>query len=569
MTRDPSPFKDVEASLRLVSENPARLTELVNTWNAVFEQSSPSKADIDTLESSVDDTLTAISTDSEGLISPQLRQMINALPYAVMVADRDGQLRDMNETALAHLPVSPGDRIDDLPYAVEGGQELSEIIRAGLLRRNIPSSVIIKRAPSTHSAKAATLVFVPTVEAGKERMLVFVVDRQWSADIQAFLTSAYGLTAAEASVLLSFLEGHTQKEIASLRGKSVATVRTQMQSILNKSGATSQTELMRDALSFSHFFQDVSPIAVAAKHPFRKEFSVLGKDGRTIDLLLSGDLKGDLIVSLQDATLRGFPAKVERAFAQAGLCVAVVCRPGIGKTDPPLADTDYLETIASDIATIGDQLGRAKFVLMTNYMSSVFVYQIAPLLAERLAHVVVKSTMVPSGMMQADDVASPLAQALLRARGQSKRIYRALVYAAIKAWKIIGSHRLHMMQLKGFAPDLEAAKSPEVIEAFDEAMHATLAQGTDYPILVFEYAAEDWGACIANCPIPITLLQGRHDPAISYASVVRLAAAYPEKITLHTFENCGYLSFVTDTAGFVSQLSRVCQTTKSSRSAAR
>ena len=90
-------------------------------------------------------------------------------------------------------------------------------------------------------------------------------------------------------------------------------------------------------------------------------------------------------------------------------------------------------------------------------------------------------------MLRADDVSSPLAQAILRARGPSKRIYRAIVYAAIKAWKIIGSRRLHIMRLTGFAPDLEAAKSPEVIEAFDEAMHATLAQGTDYPILVFEY----------------------------------------------------------------------------------
>lgn len=552
-------MKDVETSLRRVSANPAQLAELVTTWNAVFEQSTPSKADINALETTVDETLTALSADGEGLISPQLKQMINALPYAVMVVGRDGQLRDMNETALAHLPVSPGDPVDRLPYDIDGGQDLSDVVRAGLLRRNSSSSVIIKRAASTTSVKAATLVFVPTLEANTERMLVFVVDRKWSADIQAFLTTAYGLTAAESSVLLSFLEGQTQKEIAELRGTSTMTVRTQMQSILNKSGANSQTELMRDALSFSHFFQDVSPIAAAAKHPLRKNFSVLGPDGRTIDLLLSGDLKGDLIISLQDATLRGFPAKVERAFAKAGLCVAVLCRPGIGKTDPPSPGCGYLETIASDITTIADQLGRDRFVLMTNYMSSVFVYQIAPMLAGRLSHVVVKSTMVPRSLLDADDVRSPLAQALFRARGQSKPIYRAIVYAAIKAWKMIGSRRLHIMQLKGFAPDLEAAKSPEVIEAFDEAMHATLAQGADYPILVFEYAAEDWGAAVAECPVPITLLQGRHDPSTSYASVARFAAHHPDKITLHTFEEGGYLTFMTDTDAFIDRLRLACR----------
>lgn len=557
--RELGPLKDVETSLRLVSENPAQLTEFVSSWNAVFDQAAPSQADIRALELAVDDTLTAISTDSEGLIAPQLRQMINALPYAVMIVDRDGHLRDMNEVALADLPVCPGEEINGLPYQVEGGQDLSDIVRAGLLRRNSGNAVIIKRAVSTTSAKDATLVFVPTLEASKERMLVFLVDRKWSADIQAFLTTAYGLTAAENAVLLSFLEGRTQKEIAELRGTSLVTVRTQMQSILGKSGANSQTELMRDALSFSYFFQDVSPISVAAKHPFRKNFSVLAKDGRTIDLLLSGDLKGDLIISLQDATLRGFPASVERAFARAGLCVAVLCRPGIGKTDPPSPGADYLETIASDIATIGDQLGQDRFVLMTNYMSSVFVIQVAPMLADRLKRVVVKSTLVPPGMLDPSDVQSPLAQALFRARGQSKGIYRAMVYAAIKAWKVIGSHRLHIMQLKGFAPDLAAAKNPEVIEAFDEAMHATLAQGTDFPILVFEYAAEDWSPAVARCPVPIMLLQGAHDPSTSFTSVERFAAHYPDKIALHTFKNGGYLTFMTDTKDFIEILQLACR----------
>ena len=283
--------------MRLVSENPAQIAELVSAWNAGFDQSVPSRADIDALETNVNDTLTAISSEGEGLASPQLRQMINALPYAVMVVEREGTLRDMNETALAHLPVSPGDAINDLPYQVEGGQDLSDVIKTGLIRRNSTSSVLIKRAVGTTSTTPATLVFVPTLQAGQERMMVFVVGRKWSADIQAFLSTAYGLTAAESAVLLAFLEGHTQKEIAELRGTSAVTVRTQMQSILSKSGVKSQTELMRDALSFSHFFQDVSPIAVTAKHPYRKEFSVLGKDGRTIDLLLAGDLKGDLIVS--------------------------------------------------------------------------------------------------------------------------------------------------------------------------------------------------------------------------------------------------------------------------------
>ena len=295
-------------------------------------------------------------------------------------------------------------------------------------------------------------------------------------------------------------------------------------------------------------------MADVARHPYRKRFLVLGEKGRSVDVTLAGEFSGNLVVSIGDATFQNFPAKVEAELRKAGLCFASLCRPGIGQTDPPNDDQDYIETLAKDICTVADQLGHQKIVLMANNMSSVLAYMVAPLLAGRLHGLIVKSTLIPAPALSGNGVRSPWARALMRAVRQSPGMYRAIIFSAIKAWKVLGSRRLYLMQLNGFEPDLKVADNPEVINEFDRAMHSTLAQGTNYPVLVFEYASRDWSENIDKCPVPIILLQGRHDPSSSYASTCRFVEEHPNVLQLHTFEDGGYLTFLTHTQEFVAKI---------------
>lgn len=92
------------------------------------------------------------------------------------------------------------------------------------------------------------------------------------------------------------------KEIALQRGRSHATVRTQFQTIMGKSGASTQAELMRYTIAVSQFFIDLHPVTEVARHPYRKKFDMFRPGGRSVDVTLSGDLSGGLVVYIPDMT---------------------------------------------------------------------------------------------------------------------------------------------------------------------------------------------------------------------------------------------------------------------------
>jgi DNA-binding CsgD family transcriptional regulator len=60
----------------------------------------------------------------------------------------------------------------------------------------------------------------------------------------AILRSVYGMTAAETEIALELLAGKSPEDIAAGRAASVATVRTQIKSVLTKAGARRQIELV-------------------------------------------------------------------------------------------------------------------------------------------------------------------------------------------------------------------------------------------------------------------------------------------------------------------------------------
>lgn len=87
------------------------------------------------------------------------------------------------------------------------------------------------------------------VQTGAE-VLVLASDPEGRSEFtDAVLGDLYRLTPAEAEVANGLLMGFSLDEIASLRGVSVGTVRGQLKSILGKTGAERQSELVRILMS--------------------------------------------------------------------------------------------------------------------------------------------------------------------------------------------------------------------------------------------------------------------------------------------------------------------------------
>ena len=75
-----------------------------------------------------------------------------------------------------------------------------------------------------------------------------VVDDAWTERVSETLRRLYKLTAAEIEIVRSIVGGKIVKQIARDRDRSTETVRTQVRSILSKTGTHSQAELACVAL---------------------------------------------------------------------------------------------------------------------------------------------------------------------------------------------------------------------------------------------------------------------------------------------------------------------------------
>lgn len=538
-------LRDIEAKLRSTAVDPFRFDELVDTWNTLFDADAADATPAQ-VERIVDATFAALGGLDDDYRRSQLQRVINGLPHAALMVRRDGVVTGLNEAALERLPLDPGDPVDKIGYALERDEALATVVAHALDRRNGSDEVVLKRAVHDVSDRAATLAIVPSrgAEAGLDMALLFVIDPVWRAEVEALMARAYELTSAEARVLMGFMDGHSLQDVAAQRGTSYATVRTQFQTVMAKTGARSQAELMRNTVAVSQFFTDVKKVADVAGHPYRKRIDMFRPGGRSVDVTLAGDLTGALVIYIPDTTQCTFQPSIEAAFRQAGLCVASLCRPGFGRTDPPAAGQDYDTCLAEDIAAFQDQYGVKRSVVMAHNSSSCFGYRVGGLIPERLSRVVIVSSLVPKKFMLADKAGSPWVAAMMRTAQTAPRMHRMIVGAAIRSWKAMGSRRMFSMQFASFKPDVALAIQPDSLTEHDHAMAMALAQGMDCAVIAFEYAMRDWSDWIDACSVPIDLISGMHDPIAPIGGVRNMAAAYPDKMRMHEIEGAGFMVFL-------------------------
>ena len=540
---------EIETKLRSTAGDPFRFDELVETWNTLFDaygadgpEASPAQ-----VERIVDATFAALGGGDDDQRRSQLQRVINGLPHAALMVRADGVVTGLNEAALERLTVDPGDRVEKIGYDLERDEPLGDVIANTLSRSNgAPGEVALKRAVHAKSDRAATLAIVPShgAEAGSDMALLFIIDPIWRAEVEALMARAYELTSAEARVLMGFLDGHSLQDVATERGTSYATVRTQFQTVMTKTGARSQAELMRNTLAVSQFFTDVKQVASVAGHPYRKRIDLFRPGGRSVDVTLAGDLNGELVVYIPDTTQCTFQPSIEAAFRQAGLCVASLCRPGFGRTDPPAEGQDYETCLAEDISAFQDQYGVKSSAVMAHNSSSCFAYRVGGLIPKRVTRVIVVSSLVPKKFMQATDVGSPWVAALMRTAQISPKMHRVIVGAAIRSWKAMGSRRMFSMQFASYKPDVALAIQPESIVEHDYAVNMAIGQNLDYAVIAFEHAMRDWSDWIDGCAVPIDLISGEHDPIAPIGGIRNMVAAYPDKMTLRLIKDTGYMVFL-------------------------
>ncbi len=473
----------------------------------------------------------------------KLRALVSNFPHAAFVVLSTGRIVRMNEAAIAQFSVLPDDNIDRTDLLSGDGRSVSDLLPHRPERANSKAEIRLVAAERSHSSSPITLAIIPAMLEGVRNpcSLVLVVENKVRREIVIRLAEFFGLTRAEQSLLQRFLDGKDLKAIADETDKSVKTLRTQFHTIMRKAGVKRQADLVSKVLTMSHFLEQLNPIAQAVSHPNRRRVDLLRPGRRAVEVFLAGDMGGELVVVVPNVTMRTFPAELEEGFRKHGLCVATLCRPGYGGTDPAPVDQSTRQCFAGDFESLLDQLGVSRARLLSQNTGSGYAVGLARDVPNRVSDVLLVSAMPPLPYLSVQNSNSKLSGAFIRARKVSPKLFRLLMHLSVRAWKIGGVQRVHGRQMAPYMPDLEFLKRTEIVEEFDEAMRSRFAQDLDMVAEDFEMAISDWSDDLKQCRVPISILHGQHDQAVSISDIRRLRGDFDELINLTEVEDAGFM----------------------------
>jgi DNA-binding CsgD family transcriptional regulator len=266
--------------------------------------------------------------------SARSQAAVAGIHAAAMIASRTGEIVAVNPAAEAVFAVRAGMNIADLPLDPAGLDQFRDSIARVV--GAVDDRQDLLRISSRSSEKHVFVLLRPFEEAdGDRRVLIVTTEQAWSDNATGVLQRSFGITSAEIGILRALLSGATVAEIAARTGRSAATVRSQIHSLLGKTGTRTQAELLRIVNAFlqaTAIAPAAGPAAVPPRPSHNPFESLRLPDGRRMDFMRIGDPHGIGFLWLPGNLAQcRLPAVAERALKTLGLAMVVPVKAGYAK----------------------------------------------------------------------------------------------------------------------------------------------------------------------------------------------------------------------------------------------
>ena len=176
----------------------------------------------------------------------------------------------------------------------------------------------------------------------------------WTRELAATLARTYDLTEAEIAVAELLFDGQSTVEIAEARGRSSETVRTQIKSVMNKTGTRKRVAFVQLMAHLQYIATEtavqtaVPTPAVAPGGADVRQRAIDAGDGRTLMVSEYGATDGREVVYFTASSLPAENELWRSSLAQAGLRMIAPHRPGFGGSTP-VGDWDKTADFLAEI----------------------------------------------------------------------------------------------------------------------------------------------------------------------------------------------------------------------------
>lgn len=459
-----------------------------------------------------------------------------------------------NLAAESAFRISAGAPLAALPFDAADVVALSSTIRR-VARRAVPARNLRLRSVPNGTTVVVRVCPIDGQE-GRAKALVLATEPVWPEPFGELLNETFGLTGAEVEIVHGLTLGLPLREIASLRGRSVETVRTQMRSIQQKTETHSQSELLRLVMGLMELALapavGAPPRSAGRLHEPLMRQSFLLPDGRRLEWLEFGDPVGAPVLYLHgEFGLARWTPAAERAARLRRLRVIVPIRAGYGRSDPLPEETPFAEGNAADLAALAGHLGLPRVAVLAlggDLGAALWLARSRPGLVTGIA----------ACALDLPDTAAAHWPGLLARTAERSPAALALMVQAAFAFALDGGKEHWLLgACGGAAADRLALRIPGVREALLVGSEICLGAETSAHAAFCRSRIE---ACRALPPgpaqSPLLFLQGGLDPLAPPADVAALAARTGAEVEV--LAGCARLLFLEQ---WETVLNRLCSIT--------
>lgn len=406
----------------------------------------------------------------------------------------EGTVLDVSATAASELIVAPGMALADLlaPAARESFERVA--------RRDVAQSMIA--APLLEYGKPVLLLLRAASDKWVEATAMLV---RWQPEADAALREGFALSAAEADIVRLLFDGASPKEIAIRRSRSIETIRSQIRSILGKTGVRGLTDLTHLAYAL------VTSAERAQTSDMGHRRIVRLADGRGYDVSVTGPRNGEPLLFLHGCLGgRRLPAVAREALQDR--CLIAPGRPGHGQTDRLQEKELDPCGVCRDLIDVLDRLGVPTTDILAYDTGVAFALTLAQMAPDRIGRVSVVSAVPPMPGLR-DLMSLPLQQRVFPLIVRSSR-EAATYLARLGGERLLrdGPSRFAGTVFAGAPVDLDACMADtEVSELFWRGHAWHVEQGPHGFVSDMALVASDWAASLSELTTPVTFIHGERD----------------------------------------------------------
>ena len=392
------------------------------------------------------------------------------------------------------------------------------------------------------------LVAVPMRQPdGTPLMVLRSAAARWSPLLSEMLRDGFGLSDSELDIVAMLVEGLDLPEIATARDRQLSTVRTQLKTILRKTGTRAQARLMRLVLGLAahlpasasapngqrdvHFLE----LACGRRMPFHR---IGPARGRPV-LYLHGMLDGIGVTEALEAQLRRHGVQLiapERPFFGSA--------PGIDPTALPPGSSlprDAVRSFADDLRQLCDHLRLDEVAVIGHMAGALYGFGFAAEAGPRVRALINVAGAVPITSSRQFGVMSARQRLVAYTARYTPTALPFILRAGIRQIDS-GGERRFIEALQADSPrDRSIGQRPEVFDILRDGVRHAVAQGYRAFEIDSYHVVRDWSGLVAASTCPVHLLHGRHDPVVSCESVEGFATRLGSRATLQIAEDAGQL----------------------------